>query len=117
MKTKKLSLNETWKLCLQMWKWIAGQRKKGNKDCVGALKFQWLKEHDFDYWGINCRCFFCEYANQPGRRGCKNCPAVLVSPRFGCENTTYDYWDNPIAFYNKLVSLNKKRQKKKEKPK
>lgn len=114
---KRLTLNETWVLCLRMWKWIAGQKRKGNIKCVPILKEQWLKEHGFGRKKIRADCFFCEYAFQHREAfdTCKSCPGQIINPRFACGNTTYDYQLKPIAFYKKLVSLNKKRKKKKAK--
>jgi hypothetical protein len=33
-----------------------------------------------------------------------------VDDDFECEDTEYDFADHPIAFYNKLVSLDRKRK-------
>lgn len=108
---KRLTLNETWKLCLSMWWWIAGQKKKGNTSNINNLKWEWLEGHGFDYGEISEDCFFCEYITQKDI-GCVNCPGKMVSKRFSCTKTTYHYQSKPIAFYNKLVSLNRKRRKK-----
>ncbi len=112
---KRLTLNETWVLCLAMWKWIAEQVKKGEVDVKG-LKEQWLKEHGFGKIYIPENCFFCAHARRYDNEkvcGCakKMCPGALVNKRFSCTNKTYNYEIKPIAFYNKLVSLNSKRKK------
>ena len=44
---KKLNLNETWRLCLKMWKWIAKESKKNFSFSVFGLKEQWLEENGF----------------------------------------------------------------------
>lgn len=113
---KRLTLNETWKLCLQMWKWIAGQARAGRTD-VWPMKEQWLEEHgfDFDDESINNACFFCEYHRQhPIKAEDCNCPAIKIDKAFSCMGGAYDFKRHPIAFYNKLVSLNRKRLKKKK---
>ena len=48
MKAKKLTLNQTWVLCLKMWKWIAEQVKAGNEDDIEDLKEQWLKKNGWE---------------------------------------------------------------------
>ena len=112
---KKLTLNETWRLCLSMWKQIAKQKRAGDKKDVESLKEDWLKK----YWTgkhIYCECFFCDYQEQRSTGGdspyiCPDCPAVLVDPKFNClHKPSYNYKEHPTAFYNKLVSLNRKRK-------
>ena len=110
---KKLTLEQTWTLCLQMWKWIAGQIRKDPDISVWRLKAKWLSKHD---WGVSmyCDCFFCDWAG--GNRGfpsCPRCPARKIDKDFDCEDTDYDYSLNPIEFYKKLVALNKKRKARK----
>ena len=128
----KLTLNETWKQCLSMWWWIAKEiRKYGLKkfnlltedekiDFVDSLKEQWLVNHDFDPDEITNTCFFCEKGNPA--EDCSRCPGHLVDPSFYCYWDTigekankYNWCGHPIAFYNKLVSLNRKRLKQKGK--
>ena len=103
---KKLTLTETWRLCLSMWRWIAKQVKAGSKLSVNQLKEQWVEKH----WpgkDIQDNCFFCEYSIADG---CPTCPGVLVDERFDCDNEDCHWFHNPIKFNNKLVSLNKKRK-------
>ena len=114
---KKLTLSETWTLCLQMWKWIAGQVKKGRTE-TGALKKEWLLEHDWGDGELVNNCFFCEWAlgkddaETYSYGGCPNrCPASKIDENFSCRNIEYDYYDCPIKFYQKLVRLNKIRKK------
>ena len=108
---KRLTLNETWKLCLSMWRWIARQWKKRNISADG-LKEEWLDNHGFAYEGIDKDCFFCKYTQQNNDGDCDACPGKMVSERFSCTKITHHYQYKPIAFYNKLVSLNRKRLKK-----
>lgn len=112
---KRLTLNETWKLCLAMWKWIAGQAKKEGEEGIDieGLKDQWLKKHGYDKGDISDACFFCEYHRQHPTKGTScNCPATKIDKEFNCMEFGYCYCCHPIAFYNKLVSLNRKRRKK-----
>ncbi len=102
---KKLNLDETWRLCLEMWKWIAGE---AGALFVPILKEQWLREHGYED-RLQADCFFCDYSKG---RGCLPCPGKEVDEAFDCTCTDYDYCDNPIKFYNKLVSLNEIRLKK-----
>ena len=113
---KKMNLNDTWKLCLQMWKWVAAEVRKAEKQghlwCVNDLKGTWARKHGFE--GVKNHCFFCGYSIRHPRRGkygC-NCPAKKVDPSFDCCDSPYNYNNKPIAFYNKIVELNKKRRKK-----
>jgi len=103
-----------------MWKGIAAKKKKGSEEEVGELKGIWLEEHGFEDIEIKANCFFCEYASQQceygsqqkrdvGPKRCQFCPAKLVDKEFDCFCETYHYHRKPIAFYNKLLELNKKR--------
>lgn len=105
-----MTLNQTWKNCLRMWKWIDKTWKPGMN--VLNLKREWLKKWmpDLD---LICDCFFCKYqvdeAN-PGGYKCSSCPGRLVSSRFHCCNITYVYRDKPKKFYQKLLQLDVKRR-------
>lgn len=106
---KKLTLDETWRLCLSMWRWIAKQKRNNSRKNVGVLKFLWLREHGYGEANLDCNCFFCEYIEQR-RLMCRNhCPGAKVDKKFKCDNLAYDFDRSPIAFYNKLFSLNRKR--------
>jgi len=108
MMQKKLTLGQTWKQCLAMWKWIAEQKKQGRELDGEGLKAIWMEKYP-RFGEIENNCFFCEYDTK--RSGdCSNCPGKLVSKRFDCINITYDYYDKPIQFYRKLVELNEKRK-------
>lgn len=123
---KKLSLDETWRLCLKMWKWIAKQIRKyknfhqlsiaGKTEIIFQLKRKWCRKNKYNT--LNFDCFFCEYAKNSSytSRNCEeNCPARKIDKEFNCHNLKYDFIRRPITFYNKLVSLNKKRLAKKKK--
>ncbi len=110
---KRLSLDETWRLCLQMWKWIAKKIKADKNLCVGDLKAEWVKKHDFDE--IDSNCFFCEYsAKHPNKKVNCNCPAKKIDKGFHCLKGEYHYEHEPIKFYKKLVKLNEIRLAKKK---
>jgi len=102
MTTKtKLTLDEIWILCLQMWKWISEVYDGTASVCT--LKHCWLKANGFEGLTVYGNCFFCNY--DPGL--CKNCPGRLVDADFSCINPAYPYETNPVAFYKKLLRLNK----------
>lgn len=109
---KQLTLNQTWILCLRMWRWIAKQRKEGNERSVPQLKSQWVQDNKYTGKNkIQDKCFFCEYANQQGlSTGCQDCPGSLVDEYFECSNEEYNWYENPEQFYKKLLELNKKRK-------
>lgn len=108
MATKKLTLNRTWVWQLKMSGWIAEQKKMGNLLSVPSLKREWLR-NNWTGKPLHLRCFFCEYNE---KSGCMECPGVLVDRQFRCNVKKYHYSDHPIPFYNKLVSLDRKRKKK-----
>jgi hypothetical protein len=106
----KMNLNETWKLCLQMWKWVA--KNYNGSISVNYLKERWCEEHDFagDKQPENS-CFFCDYVEERGRDECELCPGRKVDPDFDCYDEKYSFDCKPKEFYKKLVQLNKKRMK------
>ena len=120
---KKLTLDETWELCLKMWKWIADEVTAMGKQfnprlTVESLKYEWMKENGYKLTRINHRCFLCEYDDQHINDldhidTCQACPARLVDSDFSCGNTEYEYDVQPLKFYAKLVELNKIRLAKK----
>ncbi len=103
----KKKLDETWKNCLAMWKWIA--RKVHNPHHVGvnSLKAEWANNHNF--YELYGDCFFCEVVTDGS---CNTCPGRKVDPDFDCGNEKYRYDRHPILFYKELVRLNRKRKKK-----
>lgn len=112
IKRPPFTLEETWKYCLAMWKWIAKNYKKD--DDISALKEFWMEKNNFSDCDSNC--FFCEFADRKNpsakdlREMCNNCPGKLVFKSFSCMNPSYDYDDYPVKFYKKLVQLNKIRK-------
>jgi len=115
---KKTNLNETWKLCLSMWRWIAKERGRSNYLSVYTLKAKWLRKHGFKENSVREECFFCEYCSKhrtikAETVGCPDCPGTKVDRSFDCRNTDYNFYSRPIAFYKKLLALNKIRTAKK----
>lgn len=103
-----MTLNKTWIECLKMWEWISAVVKvAGGYFDVENLKETWLENNGYEE-GLRNDCFFCEY--DYSRKGdCSTCPGYLVDKTFDCLFTRYSFDGNPVAFYKKLVSLNKKR--------
>ncbi len=112
---KKLTLDETWRLCLSMWRWIAKVIKAGDERSVMVLKEVWLDNHGFPSDGTICGdCFFCEYDDNKEKtttEQCCYCPGRKIDEDFNCCDKEYHYGNKSIAFYNKLVQLNRKRLK------
>ena len=115
---KKLTLDETWKRCLSMWRWIVKRRRAGSCLSVNTLKAQWLKAHD-PYTNLLSDCYFCQWfrvhtkavRRLPGTLGgCLGCPGQKVDSHFACETPEYDYRYQPVAFLCKLEQLNRKRK-------
>lgn len=109
---KRLSLEKTWKYCLSMWGWIAKRKKEGDRRPTPMLKAVWIKKHDFGKDEIQDDCFFCHYISD--KLECSQCPGKRIDENFDCYDPDYCWYSQPIAFYNKLVSLNRKRQKAKQ---
>ncbi len=117
----RLKLDDTWKYCRAMWKWIVKVRKSGSRKSVDSLKSEWLADSIFGTQKIDSDCFFCEYYIT-NRRGPDNdcftrCPGAKIDPGFSCTCSDYHYEDDPEAFYKKIVQLDRirKRQKKAKK--
>ena len=117
---KKLTLNETWKWQLRLSGYVAEQKRAGDSRSVDDLKREWLAKN-WEGEKIQDNCFFCDYSRKHPKKtwkpeyndwpGCPPCPATLVDKNFDCYNGAYHFAYRSIAFYNKLVSLNRKRQK------
>jgi len=120
---KRMNLDETWKNCLSMWRHaarkiraIAGFNQmpcNNQSDLIDEIKDAWCEKRDFK--NITHDCFFCNFAGSTHTRSlCCNekCPARRVDNSFYCDNDNYHYLHNPIAFYNKLMALDRKRKKK-----
>lgn len=108
---KKRTLNQTWVLCLRMWRSIS--KKWTGRISVHILKARWLKANGFPPNTIEEDCFFCDYTNGVDA-GCSQCPGCLVDPNFRCSGNDYDYEDKPVAFYAGLLRLNQIRKAKKD---
>jgi len=107
---KDLTLNQTWILCLRMWRWVSKQ--KGD---VRRNKRRWLNKNGFRNKPKPVSdCFFCEYANSRSR-SCDGCPGFLVDKSFSCLNKFYHFYTYPKEFYQELLRLNKIRKLKKSK--
>ena len=91
-----------------MWRWIVKQKRlyPYSKKSVNVLKRKWIENHGFS--DIDDDCFFCEISHFVE---CRDCPGILIDIEFRCADPEYHWFKKPIAFYNKLVSLNKKRTK------
>ena len=105
---KKLSLEQTWRYCLKMWKWIALKYIENPQRDVHDLKVQWSKENGLES-PRESYCLFCQYAADH-ENVCGHCPGCLVDPDFSCFNTEYDWEGKPLAFYQELLRLNQIRK-------
>ena len=104
---KKLTLNQTWTLCLRMWRWIAKVWTPDGLD-VDILKVQWMKDNGFE--DIESGCFFCDISKYID--SCIDCPGRLVNLHFKCSNWEYSWSYKPVEFYKELLRLNKIRKAK-----
>lgn len=107
-----MSLKETWKDCMSLWGFIYRKKMAGDKRSVYKLKIEWTDKRE-QAGETHSMCFFCLY-DAKRKTGCATCPGVKVDPDFDCYNPLYNFNDNPVAFYNKLRSLNRKREAKLE---
>lgn len=106
---KEYSLNDIWKLCLKMWQDVKDSQS------IGSAKNAWLRANGFNPNNIWASCFFCEWDIQnrlSGESVCEHCPGKLVSPRFSCENPSYDWVNKPKKFEKKIRALDQKRKSK-----
>ena len=110
---RKRTLNQTWTLCLRMWRWIAKvwQTPHYKRYGVYQLKKIWRKKNGFH--SLRCECFFCDYTVVDGFEVCDECPGNLVDSNFDCINDDYCYSSKPVEFYKELLRLNKIRKAKK----
>ena len=105
MTNKQLTIDGTWRLCLQLWRWVIKQYKLSGGS-IAMLKIDWFDSHWKGEYQ-HAHCFFCEYNGET--IGCNNCPGALVDPSFRCWNEGKHYMSNPIEFFEELKRLNKKR--------
>ncbi len=110
MLKRRYNLEKTWRLCMSLWRWVAKQKGGGSRKSVPVLKEEWLRKKGIE--GILYTCFFCDYDGRIDDE-CDECPGRSVDLDFDCEDDEYYWKGSPIAFYNKLVSLNRKRKGKK----
>ena len=114
---KRLTLDETWVLCLRMWKWIAKQIRKDPGLGVGSLKTEWVEAHGYEDEELASNCFFCDYAQkyyQGDRCICPSCPARKIDPDFDCMDIEYRHIKHPLEFYAELRRLNNIRLKRRK---
>ena len=112
---KNLDLDKCWKLCKQMWKYVAGEVElRSTAEDVEVLKKIWLREHGFNPQDVAGNCFFCEYSEQIIKEfdigvfsECDFCPGRLAEPAFYCGIDEYDYQNKPQAFYQEILRLDK----------
>ena len=121
MSIKKLniSLDKTWKLCLDQWEYVIDNLDR--EDNIDFLKDEWLKkngrqnEKKRPLWG----CFFCKYAeenmgifvekNDYSGLYCPECPGYKVNNKFHCEyRDSYNWQAKPKKFYKKLKEMHNK---------
>lgn len=126
MRKKYYTVDETWELCLKMWKWISRQCKgKGWRWCkrnVSRLKIEWLLANGFEAGEFSQNCFLCDRTTPRGEFGfdCSKCPGLKVWPEFDCADSK-DYpigmffIRQPREFYAELKRLNKIRLERKDK--
>lgn len=101
---------------MSLWRWVAKKWKEDNILNVDDLKREWMQAHGFEEDEIMNDCFFCQYCETHSTEvkgycnGCSTCPAVRVDREFFCMGTDYAFDKDPVAFYNKLRSLNRKRK-------
>lgn len=111
---KELTLDQTWVLCLRMWKWISRQCLKKGHEPVWRLKEIWLRQNGYAEC-IASNCFFCHWAKNSKRKVnfylCEKCPGALVDPKFRCSSRLdINYRNKPRAFYKEIFRLNKIRE-------
>lgn len=111
---KKLTLNQTWILCLQMWQWIAKvwQTPRYRRYKIYQLKRIWCKKNGFNF--LQHDCFFCDYTmkSMQNHEDCNMCPGKLIDFSFDCTDDNYYYSIYPVEFYKELLRLNRIRKAK-----
>ncbi len=106
MKTK-ISLDRTWNLCDEMWKWIKREKQTYSLKSVPELKGEYLIEEGTS--NLEGNCYFCEYSGEK----CDNCPGKEIDSDFACNSPDYNYYTKPIEFSNKISEMKKLRDNKK----
>jgi len=101
---KKYSLSKTWRLCLEMWRWVKKMQRETGRYVID-LKSEWCGERGLA--NLENHCFFCDYAkDERGVSICKRCPAILIDPHFNCCDPEYSY-HRVNDFYAKISELNR----------
>ena len=105
----KLTLDQAWELCLEMWPDVVREWKNGEKS-VKTIKDEWLDRHG--WVGVDHNCFFCERCRDQTHNGkdCTRCPGKQIDKDFRCVFTDYDYDDHPDLFLAEIRRLNKIRR-------
>ncbi len=109
-------LNQSWKNCRRMWKWVSENLPEEfskidlvkKEEVIRKLKAKWLKDNRFTK-RISQDCFFCEYDKQHGNL-CMGCPAVLIEPNFHCDDPEQSFRFEPIKFYIRILELDIRRR-------
>lgn len=108
--TKGMKEATVWKLCIEMWDWIAEQIRAGSKRKIWELKDQWCGENGYT---LENSCFFCDYQERHPKQGdgisCHGCPGYMIAPRFDCFDGAYSFVSEPLKFHAKLHRMNKER--------
>lgn len=103
--TQGMRIATVWKLCIEMWDWIAERIRAGDRRDVDTLKDIWCEEHGYS---LEVSCFFCDKAGFD----CRACPAREIDTAFDCYvDSPYIYSERPLKFHAKLHRMNKKRLK------
>ena len=108
---KKRTLNQTWVLCLRMWRSISKVWGIDRRKTIESMKRQWLKQNGFDKVKIIANCFFCDFNTI--KNDCPECPGKLVDSHFSCARESHNYMCKPVEFYKELLRLNRIRKAKK----
>ena len=114
----RLTLEETWKQCRAMWKWIKKRRLAGDARNVEELKADWSEDHGFGDADIVFHCFFCHHNENFGGNSpddCHLCPAKTIDPDFHCfkhASHHFELW--PVNFADEIARLDRIRKRKKK---
>ena len=116
-----LTLEETWQLCIKMWKWIVAEWEKLEERpveeveiWVNGKKSLWLESNGYGDVDIDSDCFFCEWVKKHTTdkiRNCvsdKLCPGCMVDKNFSCYKAGWD--SDPPRFLKEIMRLDKIRK-------
>ncbi len=103
--TKGMRVATVWKLCIEMWDWIAEMIRAGDERNIDDLKDVWCEQYGYE---LEMSCFFCDKAEGY----CEQCQGTTIDPTFMCHGeSTYHYYTDPLKFHAKLHRMNDKRLK------